>query len=153
MFWQLFGSHPETCVAHQIRVHLQYLGHAISNDPVYSEHKIWVGANLKLFACENSSVMQGPTVGKGGIDSSPCNEREAPLPPSHLQADVEDHGNPESINTPINSTTAAASAPKRFPRETGEDIGMGSPVPLSKEAVGIITRLRSMKVSSSFVDI
>lgn len=34
---------------------------------------------------------------------------------------------------------------KRLPRETGEDIGMGSPVPLSSEAVGVITRLRNMK--------
>lgn len=36
--------------------------------------------------------------------------------------------------------------PKLLPRETGHDIGMGSPVPLSAEAVGIITRLRNMKV-------
>ena len=35
---------------------------------------------------------------------------------------------------------------KPMPRETGHDIGMGSPVPLSAEAVGIITRLRNMKV-------
>ena len=33
-----------------------------------------------------------------------------------------------------------------FRSETGEDIGMGSPVPLSQEAVGVITRLRNMKV-------
>ena len=37
---------------------------------------------------------------------------------------------------------------KQLPRETGHDIGMGSPVPLSAEAVGVITRLRNMKVSS-----
>lgn len=35
---------------------------------------------------------------------------------------------------------------KLLPRETGRDIGMGSPVPLSAEAVQIITRLRNMKV-------
>jgi tRNA pseudouridine synthase 9 len=39
------------------------------------------------------------------------------------------------------------SVPKRLPRETGEDIGMGSPVPLSQEAVQVITNLRNMKVS------
>jgi len=33
-----------------------------------------------------------------------------------------------------------------MPRETGQDIGMGTHVPLSSEAVGIITRLRNMKV-------
>jgi hypothetical protein len=35
--------------------------------------------------------------------------------------------------------------PKLLPRETGKDIGMGSPVPLSQELVGVITRLRNMK--------
>lgn len=38
---------------------------------------------------------------------------------------------------------------KLLPRETGHDIGMGSPVPLSSEAVGIIMRLRNMKVSDA----
>ena len=33
-----------------------------------------------------------------------------------------------------------------LPRESGHDIGMGSPVPLSDEAVGVITRLRNQKV-------
>jgi len=41
--------------------------------------------------------------------------------------------------------------PKLLPRETGEDIGMGSPVPLSKEAVEVITRLRNMKVYFFFL--
>jgi hypothetical protein len=35
---------------------------------------------------------------------------------------------------------------KLLPRETGHDIGMGSPVPLSKETVEVITRLRNLKV-------
>ena len=30
--------------AHQIRVHLQFLGHPIANDSVYAETKIWVRA-------------------------------------------------------------------------------------------------------------
>ena len=33
----------------------------------------------------------------------------------------------------------------RLPRETGEDIGFASPIPLSAEAVKIITALRNMK--------
>lgn len=28
--------------AHQIRVHLQYLGHPIANDPIYAGKKVWV---------------------------------------------------------------------------------------------------------------
>jgi tRNA pseudouridine32 synthase len=46
----------------------------------------------------------------------------------------------------VNSTPGAI-ANKRLLHETGEDIGMGSPVPLSREAVGFITRLRNMKVN------
>lgn len=40
---------PLTGRTHQIRVHLQYLGHPIINDPLYSSPEIW-----------------GPTLGKGG---------------------------------------------------------------------------------------
>jgi len=29
-------------LAHQLRVHLQFLGHPIANDPIYSEERIWV---------------------------------------------------------------------------------------------------------------
>ena len=29
-------------IAHQIRVHLQYLGYPIANDPMYSDTRIWV---------------------------------------------------------------------------------------------------------------
>jgi hypothetical protein len=45
-----------------------------------------------------------------------------------------------------NSINESPEKSKLLPRETGHDIGMGSPVPLSAEAVGVITRLRNMKV-------
>ncbi|KAI9457531.1 pseudouridine synthase [Russula earlei] len=105
---------PLTGRSHQIRVHLQYLGHPIANDPVYSESKIW-----------------GPNLGKGGIDTTPSHERAPPVPPPHLLA------------TDTATSTNASSQP--LPRESGKDIGMGSPVPLSADAVGVITRLRNMK--------
>jgi len=58
---------------------------------------------------------------------------------------VENQGSPESLNKSANEGELT-NLGKLLPRETGEDIGMGSPVPLSKEAVGVITRLRNMKV-------
>jgi tRNA pseudouridine synthase 9 len=76
---------------------------------------------------------------------TPSTDREAPAPPPHLQALTEAQGSPELLGN-ANPT----SGDKRLPRETGEDIGMGSPVPLSREAVGIITRLRNMKVNFRF---
>lgn len=96
---------------------------------------------------------QGERLGTGGIDTTPSDERAAPAPPSHLQLQTEATGNPESLTKvmPQSATGTPTSVPyaKLLPRETGEDIGMGSPVPLSSEAVEVITRLRNMKVSAS----
>ncbi|KAI0645117.1 pseudouridine synthase [Trametes meyenii] len=133
---------PMTGRSHQIRVHLQYLGHPIANDPIYADPRIW-----------------GEKLGHGGIDLTPSEERTAPQAPAHLQSDSST--NPESlhkdttvsVSTQENATESSTGEvgkeetvrPKLLPRETGHDIGMGSPVPLSAEAVGIITRLRNMK--------
>ncbi|KAJ7744694.1 pseudouridine synthase [Mycena metata] len=124
---------PLTGRSHQIRVHLQFLGHPVANDPVYSERRIW-----------------GERLGKGGIDTTPSDERVAPAPPPHLEQQTEANGSPESLTKVIPQPekaeqTPVVPRPKLLPRETGEDIGLGSPVPLSSEAVGVITQLRNMK--------
>lgn len=123
---------PLTGRSHQLRVHLQFLGHPIANDPIYSEERIW-----------------GEKIGKDGIDSTPSEERFAPAPPDHFQNEIQNTGNPELLSkfqvTEPTHTGSTGKMPKLLPRETGEDIGMGSPVPLSKEAVEVITRLRNMK--------
>lgn len=105
---------------------------------------------ISAITCTHSQL-QGEKMGKGGIDTIPSDERTAPAPPPHL-ANIQD--NPESLlrespQDDIEDIENVLTAPtKLLPRETGEDIGMGSPVPLSSEAVGVITRLRNMKVSS-----
>ncbi len=144
-------------------MHLQYLGHPISNDPVYGDSKIWVSisTNALIRRPKYKVFLQGEKMGKGGIDTVPSDERSAPAPPPHL---AESHGNAESLTRPAvtqpepgegvveSAESQPASAPpvKLLPREIGEDIGMGSPVPLSSEAVGVITRLRKQKVSAVF---
>ncbi|KZT06240.1 pseudouridine synthase [Laetiporus sulphureus 93-53] len=144
---------PFTGRSHQIRVHLQFLGYPIANDPVYSKTKIW-----------------GEKLGKGGLDLTPSDERSAPAPPE--QFNLQGADNPESLSRRQPSRTpelnaeptepkelpgktsnnqdgqeeeTSAGRPKLLPRETGHDIGLGSPVPLSAEMVGVITRLRNMK--------
>lgn len=138
---------PFTGRSHQIRVHLQYLGHPIANDPIYS----------------NKSAF-GPKLGQGGIDTTPSSERAPPVPPPSLTPSI-----PSSLATapsalspndyrgrsnimPLNTFHQEAvqvlngeSSKVLLPRETGEDIGFASPVPLSAEAVKVITALRNMK--------
>jgi tRNA pseudouridine32 synthase len=61
-------------------------------------------------------------------------------------------GSESASNPDVDANLAAESSaetppspPKLLPRESGLDVGMGSPVPLSAEAVGVITRLRNLK--------
>jgi len=84
---------------------------------------------------------QGPNLGKGGVDTTPSDERAPPVAPAHLL------GTDTADSTPPTTGTSTPSSSQPLPRETGKDIGMGSPVPLSVEAVGVITRLRNMKVN------
>ncbi|QRV84043.1 RNA pseudouridine synthase [Ceratobasidium sp. AG-Ba] len=146
---------PLTGRSHQIRVHLQYIGHPVANDPVYQNVRVW-----------------GPRNGKGGVSLIPSEERQAPQPPTESAYKLPDVL-PESSKlplptesvdgvtaslaeasitrdtltpTPVDTPTPNPGTP--LPRETGKDIGMSSPVPLSAEAVGIITRLRNMKDES-----
>jgi hypothetical protein len=106
-------------------------------------------------------VMQGEKGGRGGLDSTPSDEREAPEIPEHLRPNTSlDAGEAlalaigEGISPAVEAVqkqdpmVEGEKRPTLLPRETGEDIGMGSPVPLSKEAVGVITKLRGMKVRS-----
>ena len=104
---------------------------------------------------------------------TPSEERSAPAPPEESGLSATD--NPELLSATLarvaqqddpsssgglsiiadqaaventdGATETPVAAAKLLPRETGHDIGMGSPVPLSAELVGIITRLRNMKVS------
>lgn len=68
---------------------------------------------------------------------------DSTLQTDHLDANVEEFGGNPKVDE---QTTTKVARPKLLPRETGHDIGMGSPVPLSAEMVGIITKLRNMKV-------
>ncbi|KAB5593459.1 Chitin synthase export chaperone [Ceratobasidium theobromae] len=144
---------PLTGRSHQIRVHLQFIGHSIANDPVYQNVRVW-----------------GPKGGKGGVSIEPSSERRAPLPPTNSQFKLPEIS-PESfsarkgvegiaeslaavsldgtaLSTPASRTPLPTPTPTPLPREIGTDIGMSSPVPLSAEAVGIITRLRNQKDES-----
>ena len=69
---------------------------------------------------------------------TPSDERSAPLPPSELPASSDRLTRSEAVSQ--------VNGGKLLPRETGHDIGMGSPVPLSTETVEVITRLRNLKV-------
>ncbi|KAF8470838.1 pseudouridine synthase [Kalaharituber pfeilii] len=55
--YSIVEAHPLTGRTHQIRVHLQWLGHPITNDPIYSNAKVFP-TNLGAFgACSDEDVI------------------------------------------------------------------------------------------------
>ncbi|KAH7099924.1 pseudouridine synthase [Auriculariales sp. MPI-PUGE-AT-0066] len=208
---------PVTGRSHQIRVHLQYLGYPIANDPVYSDKKVW-GSNLGRGGLDMVAGTQSYPEGDSAVESAskaapgmsvagsdgpfnaqvvqdmgvlasvtlsaeavnliasmrnnnpPASMRPqgtlipgTPVPleqggsggvgltdnTSTPQALVDALAAPYSSSaTPearLSSATSDQAPPKALPRETGEDIGTASPVPLTREATGVIQRLRNMK--------
>ncbi|KAJ3011153.1 RNA pseudouridylate synthase domain containing protein 2 [Thoreauomyces humboldtii] len=62
---------PYSGRTHQLRVHLQWLGHPIANDPIYGSEIAW-----------------GPEVGKGGLASGSISDVLAKLTPTDEQRSV-----------------------------------------------------------------
>ncbi|QRW12676.1 RNA pseudouridine synthase [Ceratobasidium sp. AG-Ba] len=145
---------PLTGRSHQIRVHLQYIGHPVANDPVYQNVRVW-----------------GPRNGKGGVSLIPSEERQAPQPPTESAYKLPDVL-PESSKLPLPTESVdgvtASLAEASITRDTLtllqstlrlliQDTSSSRnwkgywdviSCPLSAEAVGIITRLRNMKDES-----
>lgn len=187
---------PVTGRSHQIRVHLQFLGHPIANDPVYADSKVWgqdMGRGGLVFAlssgtepeCSTSApspqLQSPPNEGDGGGPFTPQVLAEmgvlAPIglsteavnllasirnthPPAAMVSPAEfgtltpgelDAGSLSPLDAALSdaqggtSSSSDTTSARLLPRETGEDIGTASPVPLTVEAVGVISRLRNMK--------
>jgi tRNA pseudouridine synthase 9 len=137
-----------TCpTAHQIRVHLQYLGYPIVNDPLYGDPRVW-----------------GPTIGKGGVDLTPDAEEdhhesvgpddEASTLSSQLARMRGEELLPSGKIIPKAGKTEQdlARLKKRLkgellPRESEieDDAVGGSPIYLSREAREVISKLRRQK--------
>src|SRR5437867_41671 len=99
---------------------------------------------VRLFL--TSDGRQGPKRGRGGLDLTPSKIRSPPVPPPvYAKASIPAM---ETLSTPDATSKDGVTPPvgrRLLPREDGTDVGMSSPVPLSAEAVGIITKLRNMK--------
>lgn len=116
-----------------------------------------------------NDAKQGTKLGKGGIDLTPSPERRPPTPPPHLRPDEVVSSEmaspvvtpplytnntyvgktnvmpPNAVHAEAISALNSGQTRTLLPRETGADVGLASPVPLSAEAVTIIMALRNMK--------
>lgn len=103
-------------LAHQIRVHLQYLGHPIANDPLYGLPTIW-----------------GEELGKGGVDlvPTPLARPSEEVLASRVKSGM--GGDPE---------LAAKYATTNPDDRAYANIDAASPILLSQQARDIIAKLR-----------
>lgn len=89
---------------------------------------------------------QGKNGGKGGVSLEPSLSAPADIyfPAGRHQPNP--HAPPPQEPVAGASADPVQQPPRsRLPREDGTDIGISSPVPLSSEAVSVITKLRNMK--------
>lgn len=125
---------PLTGRTHQIRVHLQYLGHAIANDPLYASYDVW-----------------GYKRGKGGLPTYTTSKVLSEL----QQLDEEYEKNKKNIEENIQVEKSkkvildnSLSDESRKQITNIEDIGFNSPVELSNDHKEVIKRLRAQKDES-----
>jgi hypothetical protein len=121
-------------IAHQLRVHLQYLGYPIANDPLYSGRNIW-----------------GPNLGKNGVDL--VAQPAAPAVPLKVELRIAAH--PRAIFSdadrlkgeeaiPEGGSLSVAVRARMEDRELA-NIDLTSPILLSQQAREIIGKLRRLK--------
>lgn len=135
--------------AHQIRVHLQYLGYPIVNDPLYGDPRVW-----------------GPTIGKGGVDLTPdADEDHKPTDDARADQDEATLSSQQARMRGEESLPSGKIIPKAgkteqdlarlkkrlkgellpLEAEVEDDAVGGSPIYLSREAREVIAKLRRQK--------
>jgi len=131
---------PKLTAAHQIRVHLQYLGFPIANDPLYSHESIW-----------------GEKLGQGGVDLVPSDSsksaadtldarKKEPKPPlwwknKEKKAAARKGKKADAEDAPVEEIEEKVEKVDLNDREYA-NIDAGSPIRLSQQARDIIAKLR-----------
>jgi hypothetical protein len=115
---------PITGRTHQIRVHLQFLGHPIGNDPLYSKRTAREFVLIDLSIPDNPSAW-GPANGKGGLFPQARFEHPPERPPSGqtlIQSPSEHHSSEQTPEKSASETLSLEQLSLEKPSFKKEDL-------------------------------
>ncbi|KAL1412961.1 hypothetical protein Q8F55_000710 [Vanrija albida] len=128
---------PLTGRTHQLRVHLQYLGYPIANDPLYSQESVW-----------------GPGCGKGGVDLVPQGEQSsqiAAIQERRAKGLASGQSTPPPIPDDSDRLAGRETGPEIGPNKNAfkprefDNVDITSPIYLSAQARNVIGALRRQR--------
>ncbi|TXT13504.1 hypothetical protein VHUM_00871 [Vanrija humicola] len=128
---------PLTGRTHQLRVHLQYLGYPIANDPLYSQESVW-----------------GPGCGKGGVDLVPQGEQTSQIlaiQERRAKGNASGQATPPPIPDDSARLAGRESGPEIGPNKNAfkprefDNVDITSPIYLSQQARDVIGALRRQR--------